>query len=146
MTSKRMWIVLVRRVTDGEIDSLPMTRRAGGAKLAIGIGPVPDGHPPGVATAVGADVARSVPLALRAATVKRSVWPISVAVTRYSLVVAPAIAAHPLPLASHRLHAKLNEVGLPAQVPRVAVSVSPAWGDPVIVGSVLFVGTALAAA
>jgi hypothetical protein len=98
-----MWIVRVERVRAGEIELLPIWRRAGGAKAPMEIAPDPTGHPVGVTIAVGADVACPAPLALCAVTVTRSVWPTSVALTVYSLAFAP-IAAHPFPLVSQRLH------------------------------------------
>jgi hypothetical protein len=137
-----MWIVRVERVTAGETELLPITSRAGGAKAPIEIAPDPTGHPVGVTIAVGADVACPAPLEFRAVTVTRSVWPTSVELTVYTLVEAP-IAAHAFPLVSQRLHAKENVFGALFQVPRWAVSCCPASGVPVIVGNVLFVGTAL---
>ena len=70
----------VARVTDGEIDSLPIMSRAGGAICVIWRVPAPGGQPLGDTIAVGDDVAWPAPLAFRAVTVTRSVWPTSVAV------------------------------------------------------------------
>ncbi|HKU56780.1 MAG TPA: hypothetical protein VJP41_07145 [Gaiellaceae bacterium] len=58
---------------DGEIDAVEIASRAGGSSWAIGIAPVPAGHPLGGTTAVGADDASAPPEAFFAVTVTRSV-------------------------------------------------------------------------
>ncbi len=58
----------------------------------------------------------------------------------YVLLVAPSIVAQPLPLASQRLQAKPKLVGLPFQLPWLAVRVVPACGVPEMLGAAVFVG------
>src|SRR5512135_2116767 len=56
-------------------------------------------------TADAAEVALPEPSAFFAVTVTRSVWPTSPAAAVYVAAVAPAIAVHDFPLASHWPHA-----------------------------------------
>jgi hypothetical protein len=77
VTVKWRWIAPVERFTRGATVALEMSSRAGGVRVAIGIAPVPGGHPPGGTTAVAADDADVDPLPLCAVTDTRSVWPTS---------------------------------------------------------------------
>jgi hypothetical protein len=70
-------MVSVERFTAGETEAAEMSRRAGGVSDEIEITPVPDGHPLGGTTAVGADDADVDPLLLCAVTDTRRVWPTS---------------------------------------------------------------------
>jgi hypothetical protein len=73
----RRRIELVERLTRGVTDASTMNSRAGGLTWEIPIVPLPFGHPNGGTTPVAWDVAAVDPLAFRAVTLTRSVWPTS---------------------------------------------------------------------
>jgi hypothetical protein len=56
--------------------------------------------------------------------------------------VAPVMLAHPLPPLEQRCHWYVNDVGLFDQPPFPAVSVSPTWNLPSIVGGDVVAGAA----
>jgi len=70
---RRSWIDCVDRVTARLIDAWAMLSRAGGWSWAIGMTPLPGGHPLGGTTPVAAEVALADPLLFRAVTRTRSV-------------------------------------------------------------------------
>jgi hypothetical protein len=148
VTVKCSWILWVPSVTSrGVIDAFETFRRAGIARSAIWIVPVPDGHPLAVVVddgtvAVCFDTNTVEPEPFFAVTVKRNVMPASACPTVYVLPVAPLIAAQPSPFASQRLQAYATLVGLPLQVPSLAVNVEPTAGVPEILGAVVGVGAA----
>jgi hypothetical protein len=96
-------------------------------------------------TADGADVALAEPLVFFAVTVTRSVCATSAVTALYVAEVAPSIAAHEFPLASHRLHAYVYELGVFVQVPLLVDSSCPSWAVPEIVGVAVFAGPPSAA-
>ena len=54
--------------------------------------------------------------------------------------MAPSMVAQLFPFASQRLHANAKLVGLPLQLPWLAVRVEPACGVPEMLGAAVFVG------
>ena len=88
----------------------------------------------GAASALTPEDAVALPLSVRAVTWTRSRKPTSAVRTVYVLLVAPAISLQLVPSASQRCHWKPNDVGLPVQLPVLAVSVCPTRAVPEIVG------------
>jgi len=94
-------------------------------------------------TAVGADVAVSVPIEFRAVTPTRRLAPTSGCLVAYVRAVAPDIDEQLFPLRSQRRHWYLYVMGaVPDHVPGLAVSVSPMTGEPAIVGRLVLRGLA----
>jgi hypothetical protein len=91
-------------------------------------------------TGEAAEFALPEPVAFFAVTVTVSVCPTSAATALYVAAVAPAIALHEAPLASHRFHAYVYDVGVSVQVPLVVERVCPSWAVPEMVGLALLVG------
>jgi hypothetical protein len=73
------------------------------------------------------------------------VWPASAVLTTYVFCVAPAMFTQDAPLVLQRRHWYWNAVGLPVHVPFSAVSVSPTFAVPLIVGGAVFAGNAATA-
>ena len=94
---------------------------------------------------LGCEFAVSLPSALDAVTSTRTVLPTSAEVSLYDFDVAPAMSAHAAPLLEQRCHWYAYAVGLFAHEPFPAVTVSPTWNLPSIVGGdVVFGGSAFA--
>src|SRR4051812_2581356 len=148
--------VVEREITEGEAVWPSISRRAGAETLPTSAVPVPLGHPVaagggvvarGLTRAGAFEVAAAEPSALRAVTRPRSVSPRSAPRTRYDDESAPPMFAQPLPCALQRRHWYAYEIVLAlVQVPVDAVSVSPTWAVPVILGSPVLTGAALLAA
>src|SRR3954453_912679 len=161
--------VVEREITEGETVWPSISRRAGAETLPTSAVPEPLGHPVparggveprGLGTpaagggaprgwkgSVAFEVAVAEPSALRAVTRTRSVLPWSAPRTRYDDESAPPMFAQPLPCVLQRRHWYAYEIVLAlVQVPVDAVSVSPTWAVPVILGSAVLTGAALLAA
>jgi hypothetical protein len=96
-------------------------------------------------TPVGADVAAAEPALLVAVTTTRNVDPASELTVVYVLPVSPGTSAHAPPVESHRRHWRANAiVGVPDQVPSLALSVWPTVSVPEMVGAPVFDGAAAA--
>ena len=80
------------------------------------------------------------PAAFVATTSTRSTEPESAAVSVYVEEIAPATSAHAPVVALQRRHWNANAVGVPVQVPVVAVSVAPGPTMPSISGAAVTVG------
>jgi malate dehydrogenase (oxaloacetate-decarboxylating) len=91
---------------------------------------------------VAAEVADALPSALAAVTVTRRAWPTSALPTEYVCEVAPLMSPHERPSDAHRCHWYVNEVGLFDHVPLFAVSFSPDFAVPLIVGDDVLDGAA----
>jgi hypothetical protein len=122
-----------------------MLSLAGIFRSAIWIVPVSVGQPVETASgtaAVAAEVNWVEPSAFVATTETRNVRPAAASFNVYVAPVAPSIVAQLLPSAAQRLHVNAKLVGLPSQLPWLAVSVEPAWRVPEMPGAVVFVGAA----
>src|SRR6188472_1788819 len=100
---------------------------------------------------VAFEAAVCAPSPLVAVTRTRIRLPASARARTYCCVVAPPIEAQSEPSgrppeSGQRTHWKRYAVGLPVQIPRVAVRVEPTFGSPMMRGSVVFVGAASLAA